>query len=301
MPFTPGIPGDANGNMKLGQFMQFIRETWGLTPKQAMDLLNVKSLNGLNYREVLRQLQPLVEQQASDQKPASGPNRPVERPSNPVAPSPATSPRPIPSTQGGARVGQAPGSAGTHQGDANTRQGGTSTHQGGAKPAATVKPPEGDRGENAQAAMPQGPAAAAKAPIPIHMVRDEARKYKFDEETDEDEADELPIIDEDDQGDQEQRLLRARIKLDELRAVRGTSTANPGRLGVLHNILDSQIDNEQLSRLIQAAWGTTTVKKLKVDQVEALISWAKEDFFVDEVEAVLDLIEEEEPYARSDR
>jgi len=42
------------------------------------------------------------------------------------------------------------------------------------------------------------------------------------------------------------------------------------------------------------------VKKLKVDQVEALISWAKEDYFVDEVEAVLALIDEEGQYARSD-
>jgi hypothetical protein len=39
---------------------------------------------------------------------------------------------------------------------------------------------------------------------------------------------------------------------------------------------------------------------LKVDQVEALIAWAKEDFFVEEVEDVLDRIDEEESYARSD-
>src|SRR5215470_2760991 len=60
MPVTPGLQGDAN-SMKLSQFMQIIREAWGLTPKQAMDLLNVKTLNGMNYRDALRQLQPLVE------------------------------------------------------------------------------------------------------------------------------------------------------------------------------------------------------------------------------------------------
>ena len=42
------------------------------------------------------------------------------------------------------------------------------------------------------------------------------------------------------------------------------------------------------------------MKKLKVDQVEALISWAKEDDFVSEVEAVLILLEEEN-YARGNR
>src|SRR5579885_1717292 len=219
MPFTPGIPGDANGNMKLGQFMQFIRETWGLTPKQAMDLLNVKSLNGLNYREVLRQLQPLVEQQASDQKPpAPGPNRPSEKSSNPGAPAHATSLRPVPPTQGSARVGQASGGASTHQGEANARQSGASA------------PP------------------TAKAPvIPIHMVRDEARKYKFDEEADEEEMDELALAEADEEDDKEQRLAGARIKLDELKEVRGASAANAGRLAVLHNVLDSQIDNEQLT------------------------------------------------------
>jgi hypothetical protein len=93
----------------------------------------------------------------------------------------------------------------------------------------------------------------------------------------------------------------ARIKLDELKEVRGASVASPGRLMVLQNVLNSQINDEQLQRIIQSAWGATSVKKLKVDQVEALISWAKEDFFLDEVEAVLDLIDEEESYARSDR
>ena len=128
------------------------------------------------------------------------------------------------------------------------------------------------------------------------MVRDETRKYKFDEE--EDEEDELPLKEDDD--DNVQKMAMARIKLDELKEVRGASTANPARLAVLHNVVNSQIDDEQIQRLIQAAWGATNVKKLKVDQAEALISWAKEDYFVEEVDAVLALIDEEESYARSD-
>jgi hypothetical protein len=133
------------------------------------------------------------------------------------------------------------------------------------------------------------------------MVRDEPHRYKFDEEEDDDEGAELRIEDDDDDGgDKEQRLAMARIKLDELKEVRGASAANPARLAVLHNVMNSQINDEQLQRLMQATWGVTSVKKLKVDQVEALISWAKEDYFVEEVEAVLDLLDEEEPYARSD-
>ncbi len=172
---------------------------------------------------------------------------------------------------------------------------------GTSKPASTPKPPAGERGDNAQATaspvpVPQSPAAPAKAPIvPIRMVRDETRKYKFDEE--EDEEDELPLEEED---DNDQKMAMARIKLDELKEVRGTSAANPARLAVLHNVVNSQIADEQIQRLIQAAWGATSVKKLKVDQAEALISWAKEDYFVEEVDAVLALIDEEESYARSD-
>jgi len=126
------------------------------------------------------------------------------------------------------------------------------------------------------------------------MVRDTPKVYKFDEEDEDEELEE-----EKEEGGEEQRVI-ARIKLDELREVRGSSTANPGRLTVLQNVLNSQISEEQLQHLIQSAWGESNVKKLKVDQVEALISWAKEDFFVEEVEAVMSLIDEEGSYARSD-
>jgi hypothetical protein len=43
-----------------------------------------------------------------------------------------------------------------------------------------------------------------------------------------------------------------------------------------------------------------TLNKLKSEQVEALISWAKEDAFVEEAEVVLAFLQEN-TYARSDR
>ena len=70
---------------------------------------------------------------------------------------------------------------------------------------------------------------------------------------------------------------------------------------MLQNVLNEQISGQELEYLIQQVWGVSSVKKLRVDQVEALISWAKEDFFVEEVEAVLALINGEEAHARSDR
>jgi hypothetical protein len=292
-------------------------------------LLDVKSLNGLNYREVLRQLQPLVEQQAnnapaSNQKPpVPGQSRPVEKPSNPGVPASAASSSPSPSSPahppGGAinlaptripnqdvrsSMPASPASSSTRSSSPSPARSTASAASvpGASKSASTPKLPTDERGDNTQATaspvpVPQSPAAPAKAPVvPIRMVRDETRKYKFDEE--EDEEDELPLEEKDDDNDQ--KMAMARIKLDELKEMRGTSAANPARLAVLHNVVNSQIDDEQIQRLIQAAWGATSVKKLKVDQAEALISWAKEDYFVEEVDAVLALIDEEESYARSD-
>ncbi len=160
--------------MQLSQFMQFIRQTWALTPKRAMDLLNLKSLKGWNYRALLQQLQPLVEQQAN----------------------------------------HAP-----------------TSHQ--------------------------------------------------------------TFVEQDNEN--EQTRARARLKLGELKEMRGASTAHPARLAVLQTALNAQIDDHQLQRLIQAAWGAATIHQLKVNQVEALISWAKADDFVKEVEGMLALLDEEEP------
>lgn len=136
-----------------------------------------------------------------------------------------------------------------------------------------------------------GPTNIPVIPIKDEMIRDAPRKvYKFDEELEEEKEEES----------EEQQVI-ARLKLDELKEVRGTSPASPARLTALQNVLNSQISEEQLQHLIQNAWGVPSVKKLKVDQVEALISWAKEDYFLEEVESVLALIDGEEPHARSDR
>jgi len=250
MPVTPGVQSEASSNMKLSQFMQTIRDAWGLTPKQAMDLLNVKTLNGMNYREALRKLQPLVEGNTRETStPGSGNKAPG-----------VIQPKPV--EERGRPQGSLP------------LQGSQSTPPARPVPGAL-----------------DGPANIPVIPIKDEMIREAPRRvYKFDEE----------LEDEKEEDNQEQKVI-ARIKLDELKEVRGASLASQGRLTVLQNVLNSQISDEQLQHLIQHVWGVTNVKKLKVDQIEALISWAKEDYFVEEVEAVLALIDGEESHARSDR
>ena len=333
MPLSPTMQGDGSGNMKLSQFMQYIRETWGLTPKQAMELLNVKTLNGMNYREALKQLQPLVANQQGNlsaaSKNSSSPPQSLEKPSNVSA---FTSARP---NSGTVNNDQAAGlKENTHGKPTELRElkpapQGVPTNRTPApattppsppvrpvpapvpaptpirpkaptpSPAASTRPDVGtgakssDSNGKEETAKQSSASGSTKVPIyPINggKMRETPRVYKFDEEDDK----ELDLDELDEKNDDlEQQQIMARIKLDELKEVRGTSIANPARLTVLQNVLNSQISDEQLQQLIEATWGTTNVKRLKVDQVEALISWAKEDFFVDEVEAVLALIGEE--------
>jgi hypothetical protein len=252
MPVTPGMQGDANSNMKLSQFMQAIREAWGLTPKQAMDLLQVKTLNGMNYRDALRKLQTIVEGNSKDtstsgtvnKNPTAIQSKPLEERARPQKPLPI---------QGSQSI-----------------------------PPASPKP-----------GVLHGPTNIPVIPIRDDMVRDAPKtEYRFDEE-DED------LQEEKEEENEEQRVI-ASIKLDELKEIRGTSPASQGRLTVLQNVLNSQISDQELHHLIEYVWGVTSEKKLKVDQVEALISWAKEDNFLEEVEAALALIDGEESHARSD-
>lgn len=327
MPLSPAMPGDGSGNMKLSQFMQYIRETWGLTPKQAMELLNVKTLNGMNYREALKQLQPLVTNQqgnlSATTKNSSTPSQPVEKPSNVsvftsarsnsgsgnndqaaslkektnVQPAEPRELKPTPETITANRT-PTPSSSSVRPAPAPVPT--------PIRPKASTPSPATstrlDVGIGAESSLSNGKeevrkqsptVSSSKVPIyPIDggKVGETPRIYKFDEEEDK----ELDLEELDGKNDDtEQQQIMARIKLDELKEVRGTSVASPARLTVLQNVLNSQISDEQLQQLIEAAWGTTNVKKLKVDQVEALISWAKEDFFVDEVERVLVIIGEE--------
>jgi hypothetical protein len=291
MPVTPGVQGDANSNMKLSQFMQTIRDAWGLTPKQAMDLLHVKTLNGMNYRDALRQLQPLVEGNARETATPGSANK---------AP---TASQPKPAEERGRPQGSPPNvveGVGRPQGPTPnlTVAGGQGRPQESPPnpPPAPLQEYVGSQSTPPVRSAPgtlAGPANIPVIPIKDEMIRDAPRKaYKFDEEDEE-------LEEEKEEESEEQRVI-ARMKLDELKEVRGASPASQGRLTVLQNVLNSQISEAQLQHLMESVWGVTSVKKLKVDQVEALISWAKEDYFMEEVEAVLALIDGEESHARSD-
>jgi len=281
MPVTPNLSSTATGNIRLPEFIQIIRNNWGLTPKDAMELLQVANLNNMNYRELLRQLEPLVEQSAkAAPKNAANATRPTTAPT-PAAPAPRTPAPPPASTPANSMR------------DASARPAPSSPPPVPAPPgnaanrasAPTPAPPSPKPPTPAASSALDGPANIPVFPLPGNTLREVPRSYKFDEEDEEVQGDNN--TDEDDNG---MSNALARIKIDELKEIRGTATASPGRLTVLHNLLDSQISDTQFQQLIEGLWNINSDKKLKQDHVEVLISWAKEDYFEDEVRAVLEVM-----------
>ena len=264
MPSSPGMSIDTSSSLKLPQFIQFIKEALDLTPKQAMELLNVKSLSGLNLREALEELQEIVGQETANMATQT-----------------------IPASQKSGESNQTRTEAKTQQ-----------TTPGGSLRVVPTSAAIDDQMEESPRAFPG--ASNPKNPDIIELthavVRDNPPSYGFDEEID---LDSTEInLEEDEEVEylpeltNQERELGANV-LGRLREAHGSSAASEARLKVLHNVTDSQISQEQLQQLVQGVWGIATPKKLKNDQVEALISWAKEDDFFSEAEIVLLLMQEE--------
>ncbi len=275
MPSTPGIPGDTSESLKLPQFIQVIKDSLGLTPKQAMDLLHVKALSGLNLREAFEQLQQIVDQEAPGTSPSS-------QQSTEVSPNPTKAEAKTPVDNGASRPG--PASITPIRSDAVTY------------PPDKVPAPTPISSPAVSSFAPNSKISGIKE-ITHAVVREIPPASAFDEEIDLDEDEEIEFLP--DLTDQERAF--AEDVLSRLKEARGSSAASDTRLKVLNTVINKQISDEQLLQLIQGVWGVTALKKLKNDQVEALISWAKAaDDFITEADIVLALIQEEQ-YARSDR
>lgn len=278
MPAAPTPSGERT--ITLPNFLGAIKKHLDISPEEARELLGVTTLTGLNYREAYDTLRALKEKRGASgappaqartaQTPVVEAPRQVNR-GTPAAPDtrppasvPAPNTAPVPRAQVVAALQQ--------EIQAMPRA-----------PQSTpvAKPPE------------HGPqpdfAGSPKAPLPIQMgvVRDLAPRYAFEEE-DEEEY-ELPQ-----NASGNPHLQAAESKLEELKTKGGNKAASPERLNVLNTVIDGQISADQLEQIIKLAWNVTSRKRLKADQVEALISWAKEDYFVDEVNNLLELIDEEE-------
>jgi hypothetical protein len=252
------VPGGENGGMPLPQFIQYIKDNLNLSPRQAMDILEVKSLtNGINLRDALEQL-----------KAHSGQSGPL--------------PTTIEPTRWHEDAGDGNKRPDQHSADTDVPE----TRM----PTALLNN-DGAASEPIELPLPR-PAAAFDEEVgpDVPAALDDLEAFEDSQPPDEPFEDFSRPADEDLAGDQfsTQELTQAREKLDALRAIQGATTVTDGRLRVLNNVLGGQIDEAQLIDLISGVWNITVPKKLKVDQVEELISWAKrEDAFIEQVEAIL--------------
>lgn len=277
MPSSPGMSVDTSGSLKLPQFIQFIKDTLDLSPKQAMELLNVKSLSGLNLREALEELQEIVGHETASM----------------TTPTAVADQKSVESNQTKEPKGQQEKAGGASRAPAS----GAGEDQAGRSSSSSASPPPI---KFPGAANPKNPDIVE---ITNAVVRDTPASYAFDEEIDL-ESDEIDL----EEGEEveyvpeltnQERQLGENV-LAKLREAHGSSSASDARLKVLRNVTDSQVSEEQLLQLVDGIWGITALKKLKNDQAEALISWAKEDDFLSEVE-IVQLLMQEEQYASSDR
>ena len=281
MPSSPGMSVDTSGSLKLPQFIQFIKDTLDLSPKQAMELLNVKSLSGLNLREALEELQEIVGHETASM----------------TTPTAAAGQKSVESNQTKEPKGQQETDGVKAGGTSRASASGAGEDQAGRPSSSSASlPPIKFPG----AANPKNPDIVE---ITNAVVRDTPPSYAFDEEIDL-ESDEIDLEEEEDveyvpELTNQERQLGENV-LAKLREAHGSSSASDARLKVLHNVTDSQVSEEQLLQLVDGIWGITALKKLKNDQAEALISWAKEDDFLSEVE-IVQLLMQEEQYAGSDR
>ena len=269
MPMTLGPTLDSSGNLPLPEFIQYIHENLNLTPRQAMEMLKVKSLStGVNLREALERLRYLVAQKNAN--PIAQLDGGVESESE-LEQSPA---------HHESVVSSAPASGSTAAENHILQSSHTPDNQ--------TSPERGSQREERQSQIIE-----MRVPTPV----------RFDEEEDpetEEELEDLHLPSAFTAERTAKELEYARSKINELRESQGASVASPKRLQALGNVIGDQISQEQLQNLIDGIWSVSALKKLKMDQVEALISWAKQDDFIEEVEAALAVLEEDR-YARGNR
>jgi hypothetical protein len=275
MPTSLG-PTITGGNLTISEFVNYVDKNLHLKPKQAMDLLRVKTLTGINLREALEKLKQIVAQNA--QSGASSPQQQASmvRETRPVVSAPVS--RNTPSSP--------------------PAQVTVSMHRDATISESPPKPPEeasGDPEEERTLNVIElrVPPPASPAPPPAQPARG------FDEE------EELEDLDDSDNSSvvseiSSEQLGRARDKISALRQMQGATVTSEARLRALRNAADDEVSDGQLQDLVLGVWNIATLKKLKKDQVEALISWAKEDDFLSEIKAVLFVLEEER-YARGNR
>jgi hypothetical protein len=282
---------------------QFIAEiaVLGLNPRQAMERLGVRSLDGVNLSEALEQLRrqllhdrssgPIVspahpigaqqekanasesgstQAQGASREPAVG-NRPPREETAPrllheVAQAPSTGETRQPSLRA-PNVGRptaAPRDVPTE------RAGPREMHEGGGGTSRSGGARYFDEEE-----MMEPPHTPTVGPRPLRPVPQEA----------EDVAPALPAL----AGIE---LVQARSQLNRLREISGGGPSpSQHQIRAFTNIVIGQLQPESTRALLRKIWRVTVPEKLTTDQIQALIEWGRQDEFEEEARRLLTLPE----------
>jgi hypothetical protein len=247
----------SGSDLTMPEFISNLRENLGLSPKEAMMMLRVRSLSGLNLRDAYEQLQSLVAQTPTEADTADTGNT-TSSASSPVEQDTSAKAKVLPPT--------------------------ASPTQASSPQPLVIEAPAHAIGERGVA---YGDGSRERERATLSRFEEEADEIDGDASVLDDELEDLPR-----ELTQSERA-HARTIVNRMREMRGATLANAARLQVLRNLVDQQLSDGDLHDLLRRVWGVTSLKKLKVDQTEFLISWAKQDDFVDEAEMVLLLLEEE--------
>ncbi len=270
--------GDVSGNLSIPQFIRVVKDRFDLNPTQAMELLKLKSLSGVNLREKLDQLQRMVSSDANGEKnvlPDSSDNE-HDADEQPVVARSETPSGKLSNTPNSSTASRPP------------------------TPVRTNTPSLEDTNGRVQAARPPTTNSGRNGKAAYFDEEEDFENVLAELEDDSElDANELAELGEARELKPDERL-HAKNLVSRFRESQGAAVANPARLRVLSNVTDGQVSEEQLQDLIEGIWNMSALKKLKVDQAESLISWAKEDDFIDDVGVVL-LLLEEEALARGNR
>ena len=275
MPTT----GDISGNLSIPQFIRVVKDRFDLNPTQAMEMLKLKSLSGVNLREKLDQLQRMVVPDANGAAEKSDEGD-VDSKGNASAEEKAVRPT-------------------TAKNETPSGKLASTSNLASSKPPTPIRPNSTVAETNARP-QPSRPPTTSNGRGPYFDEEEDFEDVLASIEDDEElNEDELANLGEQRELTPHERML-AKDLVSKFRESQGAAVANPARLKVLSNVTDGQVSEEQLQDLVEGIWGVSSFKKLKVDQVESLISWAKEDDFMTDTEIVL-LLLEEEAFARGNR
>jgi hypothetical protein len=243
---------------------QFIAQiaVLGLNPRQAMERLGVRSLDGLNLRQALEQLRLQLVHERSTPGGASSPSA-----------------EETPGASGGLpRMGTGP------------RSGTMPIHP----------PPDTKPGPQLSHVNPLGSAGRSRAlrgalPLPEEESLDEAPELESNQDqTPQHLRPPIPIRGERDLFALQERG-RAQALLERLRRLRGRLMPPGGdNVKVFRNVVEEQLGAEKMSALLYAAWRVSQPEQLSLDQINECIRWGKADDFEDEVDLVLQYVATED-------